>query len=194
MNTPLDAAQQRFLASLPAGEEGAAYPVEQWNPGHCGHSHMRIDSEGRWHHEGAPIPRPALIGLFARLLRAEPDGSHVLVTPAEKLTIDVDDAPLIATGLRTEGEGETRQIALLVEHFGWIIAGPDHPLSVIDGASGPRPMVRGPRGLRARIARPVYYDLVELALAEHGTDAAGPIGLWSGGMFHALDGASAGQA
>jgi len=60
-------------------------PVEQWNPDRCGHSEMRIARDGIWYHQGSPINRPAMVRLFSRVLRREPDGSHVLVTPVEKL-------------------------------------------------------------------------------------------------------------
>src|SRR5512142_1597246 len=65
-------------------------PVERWNPERCGHSHMRIARDGTWYHEGEPIRRPEMVRLFSTILRREPDGRHVLVTPAEKLDIDVD--------------------------------------------------------------------------------------------------------
>src|SRR5258707_4603580 len=65
-------------------------PVEHWNPRHRGHSGMRIARDGTWYHDGAPIRRTAMVRLFSTILRREPDGRHVLVTPAEKLDIDVD--------------------------------------------------------------------------------------------------------
>ena len=78
-------------------------PVEKWNPTHCGHSDMRIASDGTWFHQGSPIGRPAMVRLFATILRREADGSHVLVTPVEKLTIDVEDAAFVAVELKSEG-------------------------------------------------------------------------------------------
>jgi uncharacterized protein len=185
MTTPLQSAQARLLASLPGNDDGQHYPVEQWNPAHCGHSGMQIDSEGRWYHEGTLIARPAMVALFAKLLRREDDGSHVLVTPAEKLTIDVEGAPLIATEMRRDGTGEAQSVAFHIQHFGWVVAGPAHPLQVRQAAAGPAPLVMGPRGLQARLARPVYYELAELALA--GIPELGKAGIWSGGQFFALE-------
>jgi hypothetical protein len=66
-------------------------PVDRWNPDHCGHSGMRIARDGTWFHEGTPIRRPAMVRLFSTVLRREPDGRHVLVTPVEKLDIDVEN-------------------------------------------------------------------------------------------------------
>ncbi len=173
------------IAGLPeeAGEP-VRYPVEQWHPTRCGHSLMRIDAEGRWYHEGRPIPRPALVSLFARLLRREADGRHVLVTPAEMLDIDVDDAPLIAVDMESEGNGEDRQLRFLIGATGfWVMADAAHRLHVESGEAGPKPYLELDAGLRARLARPVYYALADLAIDE---DHAPP-GLWSGGVFHALE-------
>ena len=65
-------------------------PVETWNPERCGHSGMRIARDGTWYHDGRPIGRPAMVRLFSTVLRREADGRHVLVTPVEKLEIDVE--------------------------------------------------------------------------------------------------------
>lgn len=184
-----DDASHDFSIRLPAGLEGVSpdkrYPVERWHPPHRGHSAMRIDASGRWWHEGRPIARASLARLFARLLRREPDGRHVLVTPAEMLDIDVEDAPLIAGEVASEGEGAARalrfRIALLDDE---VTAGEAHPIIV---ENGPRPYLGLANGLRARIDRPAYYALADMALGE-GHD---PPGLWSGGRFFRLDGDAA---
>ena len=85
------------IASL--AEQRKLPPVDQWNPTHCGHSDMRIAKDGTWFYRGSPIGRLAMIRLFSTILRREPDGRHVLVTPAEKLDIDVEDAPFLAVEL-----------------------------------------------------------------------------------------------
>jgi hypothetical protein len=153
-------------------------PVEQWNPPHCGDSAMRIARDGTWYHEGAPIRRPAMVRLFAGLLRREEDGRHVLVTPVEKLDIAVEDAPFVAVEAQCEGIGKDRRIAFRLNTDEPVVAGPEHKLHLIDGR--PYLTVRG--GLEAAIARPVYYELAELALEE----GANPPGLWSDGTFFAL--------
>jgi hypothetical protein len=153
-------------------------PVEQWNPPHCGDSAMRIARDGTWYHEGAPIRRPAMVRLFAGLLRREEDGRHVLVTPVEKLNIAVEDAPFVAVEAQCEGAGKDRRIAFRLNTDEPVVAGPEHKLHLVDGR--PYLTVRG--GLEAAIARPVYYELAELALEE----GANPPGLWSDGAFFAL--------
>lgn len=165
------------------GAQNKLPPVDQWDPAHCGDSQMRIASDGTWFHEGSPIGRPAMVRLFSTILRREPDGGYVLVTPAEKLSIEVDDAPFVAVELKSEGQGESRRLAFRLNTGDLVIADHEHPLRVVDKPDGPHPYVAVRKGLDALIARPVYYELVNLALEE---DHATP-GLWSEGHFFALE-------
>lgn len=145
-------------------------PVDSWHGGRRGTIDMRITADGRWWHEGGEIKRPAMVKLFSSILRREADGAHVLVTPHECLTISVDDAAFVAQELRVESAGETQQLLFRLNTGDIIVAGPDHPLLVRDGPAGPLPylvVVRGQTGvLEARLARPVYYALAELADAD----------------------------
>jgi hypothetical protein len=167
-------------------EEEKLPPVDRWNPNHCGDSGMRIARDGTWYHEGSPIGRPAMVRLFSTILRREPDGRHVLVTPVEKLDIEVEDAPFLAVELKSEGEGRNRCLAFRLNTGELVVAGPDRPLSFESKGDGPHPYLEVRGGLRALVVRPVYYELANLALAE----SAEPAGLWSGGAFFAMDAAS----
>jgi hypothetical protein len=158
-------------------------PVERWHPERCGHSGMRIARDGTWYHEGAPIRRPAMVRLFATVLRREADGRHVLVTPAEKLDIDVDATAFRAIAMTREGEGRSQRIAVSLDSGDAVILGPDHPLRVVATPDGPSPRILVRHGLEAELTRSVYYELAELALA----DSAGPAGVWSDGLFFRLD-------
>lgn len=161
-------------------EERKLPPVHLWNPERCGDSAMRIARDGTWFHEGSPIGRPQMVRLFSTILRREEDGGFVLVTPAEKLDIHVEDAPFVAVELKSEGEGEARDIAFRLNTGDVVAAGPAHRLRFDEG---PHPYIEVRSGLDALIARPVYYELAELALAE----GADPAGLWSGGTFFPLE-------
>ena len=160
-------------------------PVEQWHPTHCGPSGMRIAADGTWFHEGSPIGRPELVRLFSTILRREPDGSFVLVTPAEKLGIEVEDAPFVAVEMKAEGDDEAARLAFRLNTGEMVAAGPDHPLRLVHTAGGPRPYLHVRGGLEALVARPVFYELAERALASD----ARPAGVWSDGAFFALDAA-----
>lgn len=157
-------------------------PVDKWDPQHCDHSGMRIAADGTWIHNGTPITRPAMVRLFSTVLRREPDGSHVLVTPVEKLKIDVDRTAFRAVAMHTEGSGRSRRIGLTLDSGDALIIGRDHPLRLVETSEGPSPRVAVRHGLEAELSRPVYYELAELALAEGDT----PPGLWSNGCFFAL--------
>lgn len=152
-------------------------PVDQWNPSHCGDSEMRIARDGTWYHQGQPIPRPTMVRLFTTILRREPDGRHVLVTPVEKLDIEVEATAFRAVEMSSEGEGAKRRVALKLDSGDALIVGEAHPLSL---EPTPRVLVR--HGLEAELSRPIYYELAEIALAE----GHEPPGIWSDGAFFAL--------
>ncbi|HEY0596015.1 DUF1285 domain-containing protein [Sphingopyxis sp.] len=164
-------------------------PVEQWHPEHAGDSAMEIRGDGSWYHEGGRINRPAMVKLFSTILRREPDGSHVLVTPAEKLTIAVEDTPFRAVEMKSEGVGAARKLVFRLGTDDLVMAGADHPLSFGRNADDPDPRlhVRGEigGGLEARIDRALYYEIVEMALAE----GAEPPAIWSNGARFPLVGA-----
>ena len=161
-------------------------PVEQWTPAHESDSYMRIAADGRWYHQGGLISRPAMVRLFASVLRREADGRYALVTPFEQQWIEVEDAPLLAVELKSEGTGDQRRLAFRLNTDELVVAGPERPIIMRGDADEPRPYLGLWRGLEARIERAVYYDLVELALEEAGdTDAGLPI--WSDGACFRLD-------
>jgi hypothetical protein len=156
-------------------------PVEKWNPARCGSSGMRIARDGTWYHEGAPIRRPALVRLFSTVLRREPDGSHVLVTPAEKLDIEVESTAFRAAAMSIEGKGRDQRVAFALDSGDAVILGPGHPLHVVETPAGPSPRIIVRHGLEAELTRPVYYELAELALTSD------PPGVWSNGTFFSLE-------
>jgi len=158
-------------------------PVETWHPAHCGDSDMRIGRDGTWYHAGTPIARPEMVRLFSTILRREPAGGYVLVTPAEKLDITVDDVPFVAVEASSEGSGASRRLGFRLNTGEMLIAGPACGLRFDVAADGtPRPYLHVRAGLDALVARAVYYELVDLALAE----GASPPGLWSDGAFFAF--------
>jgi len=160
-------------------------PVESWNPEHCGPSDMRIARDGTWFHQGSPIGRAAMVKLFSTILRREPDGSFVLVTPIEKLDIEVEDAPFQAVELRVESEGEAMKLAFRLNTDDLVTAGPAHALrfEAREPEVGPRPYLHVRRGLEALVSRSVYYELAQIALS----NGSAPAGVWSNGAFFALE-------
>ena len=173
------------IAGLAAG--GGLPPVDRWNPDHCGDSEMRILADGSWLHQGSPIGRPAMVRLFSTILRGEPGGGFVLVTPVEKLSIAVEDAPFVAVEMTSEGDGTARRLAFRTNVGDVVVAGPGHGLSIADRGHGAHPYLRVRGRLDALVARPVYYELANLAL-DAGPGPGGAIGLWSDGAFFPLAG------
>jgi hypothetical protein len=172
------------LADLEAAIEGHAGlpPVERWNPPYCGDSGMRIGRDGTWFHQGAVVTRPAMVRLFSTILRKDDEG-FMLVTPVEKLSIAVEDAPFLAVLMAAEGEGEHQRLAFTTNVGDRVAAGPGHPLRFVpDTATGaPVPYLHVRGRLEAKLARPVYYALVEKALPRDGQ-----LGVWSGGVYFVL--------
>jgi len=179
---PSDPTIDRLSAALGDLPRRGPPPVERWNPPYCGAIDMRIAADGTWFHDGAPIRRPALVKLFASILRREPDGRVVLVTPAESVGITVEDAAFVAVEMAVEGDGDTRRIAIRTNVDDLVAVDADHALRFEeDKDGGLRPYVHVRRGLWALVTRALTYDLV--ALAE---ERDGWLGIAAGGLFHRI--------
>lgn len=137
-------------------------PVEQWSPAAVGDSHMAIRADGSWTHEGSPITRPAMVRAFASLLTRDAQG-HWLVTPVQKLSVEVEDAAFVATDL-TARDGA---IAFRLNTDEIVIAGPDHPLIARGNEETPALYLSVRRGCEARLNRSTWEQLAQLAL-DHG--------------------------
>lgn len=161
------------LAEAAAPKRGLP-PVHLWNPAHSGQIDIVIRKDGSWVHEGGVIGREALVRLFSTILRKDADGIY-LVTPVEKLKITVDDAPFVA--VRVDRADEALRFTTNVGDE--VEAGPDNPIRIAEGEGGePRPYVHVRRGLEALIARPVFYELVELAEERDGVLGVSSNGAW----------------
>lgn len=175
-----------FLRGLAEAQAEAAHtrklpPVDKWNPPDCGDIDMRIAVDGTWFYLGTPIGRPALVRLFSTILKREPDGRYVLVTPVEKVGLKVEDAPFVAVRVDVEG-GRLRFLTNVGDE---IVAGADHPLRVEYRGQEPRPYVHVRGGLEARVSRAVFYELVAMA-EERTSDTGRELGLWSDGVWFSL--------
>jgi len=161
-------------------------PVHLWNPAHCGEIDIVIKRDGSWIHEGGRIGREALVRLFSTVLRKDEDGIY-LVTPVEKMRITVEDAPFVAVRVdRAKTEDGDEALRFLTNVGDEVVAGPENAIRVETGADGePRPYLHVRRGLEALIARPVFYELVEMA-AERETPQGRRLGVASNGAWFDL--------
>ncbi|MBC7200508.1 MAG: DUF1285 domain-containing protein [Pseudomonas balearica] len=172
-----------LLAQIPAGEKRGVPPVHLWNPPFCGDLDMRIARDGTWYYLGTPIGRPAMVRLFSSVLRRD-DDRYFLVTPVEKVGIQVEDAPFVANRLDVLGEGESQVLRFFTNVDDEVDAGVEHPIRVeFDPVTGePAPYVHVRANLEALIHRNVFYQLVELAVPGEADDGEW-LGVWSGGRF-----------
>jgi hypothetical protein len=153
----------------------------------CGDIDIRIARDGTWFYHGSPIGRKRLVKLFSTVLKREPDGTYVLETPVEKGRIQVEDVPFVAVELSAEGEGENQRLTLRTNIDESVTVDEAHAIRVdADPETGhPVPYVLVRDALEARIARPVYYELVALGL-ERAVGSDHLYGVWSSGAFFPL--------
>ena len=146
---------------------------------------MRIARDGKWFYRGSPIGRLALVKLFSTVLHRKPDGSYWLTTPVENGVIEVEDAPFVAVELFRDGTGRDQTLKLRTNIDEVVTLDDAHPLRVEENAEGePRPYIFVRRGLEARLLRPVFYEMVEIA--EPDPAAPDSLGVWSAGRFFRL--------
>jgi hypothetical protein len=138
-------------------------PVHLWNPPFCGDLDMRIAGDGTWYYLRTPIGRPALVRLFASILKREGD-RYFLVTPVEKCGIHVDDAPFVAVEMRISDPGAAQVLRFRTNVDDWVVCDADHALRFEPepDTGGLKPYVHVRRGLWARVKRALFYDLVDL--------------------------------
>lgn len=173
-----------LLAQIPKGKGPA--PVHLWNPDFCGDIDMRIARDGTWFYQGTPIGRKPMVRLFSNILRRDGD-VYFLVTPVEKVGIQVDDAPFVAVLLEVIGAGETQILRFTNNVEDVVEAGSAHPLRVeVDPLTQePAPYILMRSNLEALLHRNVFYQLVELAVPRL-VDGEEWLGVWSHGQFYPI--------
>ncbi|MFM9934708.1 MAG: DUF1285 domain-containing protein [Novosphingobium sp.] len=154
------------LTELAEAVEARRLPaLDTWTPTHTGESHMQIMADGTWFHEGGRINRPAMVRAFSGLLTRDEAGQHWLVTPVEKLAIEVDDAAFLATDMDVRKDADGRPvIAFRLNTDDLVLAGPDHPLRAAGSADTPAYYLAVRHGTEARLNRSTYGQLIDYAL------------------------------
>ncbi len=190
-SSPPDPTLSRLGAALGDLPKRGLPPVERWNPPYCGAIDIRIAADGTWHHDGTPIRRAKMVRLFSTILRREPDGRTVLVTPVESVGITVEDAAFVAVEMAVDGEGPERRIAFRTNVDDLVSVDAEHGLRFEEAADGAlKPYLHVRRGLWALVTRALTYDLVEMA-EEREIDGKTWFGIQAGGAFHPIGPAAA---
>lgn len=165
-----------------AAETKGLPPVHLWNPPFCGDLDMRIARDGTWFYLGTPIGRPALVRLFSTILKRE-DGKHFLVTPVEKVGIQVDDAPFVAVEMRVENDEGGQRLRFRTNVDDWVTCDGAHRLRFERAPDdGLMPYLHVRADLWAKVTRALYYDLVDLG-EERMVDGRLMFGVVSAGEF-----------
>ncbi|MBL4870760.1 MAG: DUF1285 domain-containing protein [Robiginitomaculum sp.] len=162
-------------------------PVDKWNPEYCGEMDMVIRRDGSWWHEGGQITRAPLIKLFASVLRKDNDGETYLVTPVEKIRIEVECAAFLAVRVDVQDEGKNQRLFFTTNMDEVVELGAEHALNVHTDSDTlePTPLIHIRGRLEALLLRPVFYELVALAV-ERETKEGTQLGVYSGGVFFPL--------
>ena len=175
------------LLKLPSGPVGGGAEPGPGGRELCGDLDMCIGRDGTWYYHGSPIGRKELVHLFASVLTRDEAGDYWLVTPAEMGRIAVEDVPFVAVELMAEGHGREQILRFRTNIDEIATLDHEHPLTIVTDpiSGGPTPYITVEKGLEARIARAVYYELVELGLEET-VDHEYMYGVWSSGFFFSL--------
>jgi uncharacterized protein len=116
----------------------------------CGDIGLKIGRDGTWYYQGSPILRPGLVKLFASVLRLDDDGAYFLVTPIEKVSIEVEGAPFVAVEMWREGSGAAQRLSFRTNVDDVVTADGEHPLGFETGPRGSESAACPPGLLRAR--------------------------------------------
>lgn len=146
------------LSSLNKEGKPALPPVDLWDPAYCGEIDLQIKSDGSWFYNGTPFKRIALVKLFASVLKREGD-EYFLVTPVEKVKIQVDDCPFVLSQWEWSDDTNTT-MAVATNLDDAFLLDLQHPVILNDDGTLE---VTVRRNLTAKVHRNVYYQWVDLA-------------------------------
>lgn len=176
---------ERELARIAAA---ATAKLGKAAPRDCGHFDIHIDRDGSWFYRGTPINRASLVRLFSTVLERDESGVYWLTTPVERGRVTVDDAAFMAVEVERQGDGQSQALIFRTNVDDFVTADADHRLRIATdpATETPRPYIGVRNRLEARLARPVFYSLVEWGREER-VGGAIRFGVWSKGIFFPLD-------
>ena len=141
-------------------------PVDDWHPEHCGDSEICIRRDGTWTHQGDLFKREKLVKMFSRIIRLDNDGKYYLVTPVEKMLLAVEDVPFLVVGFDIVVNEGVQKVVFETSLGDQVVVDAEHPVTVLTANDEPAPYVVVRKNLKARIARSVFYQLIDVAVSE----------------------------
>ena len=164
-------------------KESEPAPVHLWNPPYCGELDIRITRDGNWHYNKSPIGRKRLVKLFSNILKKEGD-FYYLVTPVEKIKIQVDDAPFLIVDIESKTVNGTQEITFLTNTETEFSLGLKNPLRILfkKHTQEPSPYVVVRKNLEGLIDRKTFYRLIEKS-DFYSHKGASWLGRWSQNVF-----------
>tara|TARA_R110001606_G_scaffold292980_2_gene440869 strand:+ start:40 stop:585 length:546 start_codon:yes stop_codon:yes gene_type:complete len=175
-NIELEGLSEASSAGLP--------PVHKWKPPFCGDMDMVIKANGEWFHEGSKIKRSNMVTMFSRILWFE-NHEHFLVTPVEKVRIQVEDAPFLVTGWQWIETGCGRAIEFTTQTDDVLVLGVDCDIWMDFYKEEERPYISMRYGMKALVGRNVFYGIAE-GLEQVETPKGDGMGLISAGKSYLL--------
>ena len=171
-----------IFSELSKLDEDTYPPVDDWNPPLCENVSMRIDRSGKWYFMNSPIGRQRMINLFSRVLRLDKEG-YFLVTPVEKIKIEVEDKPFVIVDFEVIKRNEEQSIIFKTNTEEVFEVNKNHPIRIDTNKahSEPSPYVLVRRNLEGLLSRNVYYRLVDMS-----EELDGVYGIFSSGTFYSL--------
>ena len=138
-------------------------PVETWKPKNLGAIDIKISRDGTWVHEGGEIKRKELVQLFSTILVKEKN-RYFLVTPVQKLRIEVEDTPFVAVSFQVRGEPPETDIIFETNVGDLVVLNKEHILWMAKG----KPYIHVRSGLNALLTRNAFYHLTDYGVEKNG--------------------------
>lgn len=164
-------------------EESKPAPVELWDPPYCGELDIRIARNGKWYYNESPIERQRLVKLFSNILKKE-QSDYYLVTPVEKIKIQVDDVPFLVVDLEVNVVRNSQEISFKTSTNDKFSLSPVNSLRVLfnENTQEPSPYVTVRKNLEGLLDRKTFYRLIEKSEynLHNGVDW---LGVWSSNTF-----------
>ena len=144
---------------------GELPPVDKWNPPLCKNVEMKISKDGKWFFMGSLIGREKMVKLFSSVLRLDEDGFYYLVTPVEKIKIEVADKPFVIVTYDKEIIDDQETFFFQTNVGDVVPLNSSHPLRIefSETTNEPSPYLLVRKNLEGLISRNVFYQLVQEA-------------------------------